>query len=231
MKKNQLINRIIYLPVGLIKALLYFSNIKSRDIENKTRFKKVTIETGCSFSVDTTIKAFSTIQEYSILNNCHIGSYTYIGRNSLLQNVKIGNYCSISHEVMIGLGSHPLTEFSTSPLFYRVKSPLKIKLIEEDTKFKEYKKISIGSDVWIGAKAIILDGVTIGNGSVIAAGAIVTKDVPPYAIVGGIPAVLIRFRFKENIRNKLLQTLWWEKEAEQVLKEKQFLEAICLEAT
>ena len=70
-------------------------------------------------------------------------------------------------------------------------------------------KISIGNDVWIGEGAFIRRGVTIGDGAVIAARSVVTKDVPPYAILGGIPAKLIRFRFDAEVIDKLLQLQWW----------------------
>ena len=70
--------------------------------------------------------------------------------------------------------------------------------------------VNIGNDVWIGEKAIILDGVTIGNGAVIAAGAVVTKDVQPYSIVGGVPAKHIKFRFDEETRCIIEQSCWWD---------------------
>ena len=79
------------------------------------------------------------------------------------------------------------------------------------------KKTFVGSDVWIGTNAVILDGCRIGDGAIIAAGAIVTKDVEPYAIVGGVPAVSIRYRFEGKIRDELMKSCWWlknEKELE-----------------
>ena len=78
------------------------------------------------------------------------------------------------------------------------------------------KKISIeiGNDVWIGSRATILEGVNIGDGVVVAAGAVVTKDVPPYAIVGGVPARIIRYRFDEETIQNLLKMKWWEKDQE-----------------
>lgn len=66
------------------------------------------------------------------------------------------------------------------------------------------------NDVWIGDNVVLKEGITVGNGSVIACNAVVTKDVPPYSIVGGIPAKVIRYRFEENIINALLESAWWE---------------------
>ena len=70
--------------------------------------------------------------------------------------------------------------------------------------------VVIGNDVWIGARATILSGVTVGDGAVIGAGALVAKDVPPYAIVGGVPARLIKYRFSSEIINELLEIKWWD---------------------
>jgi acetyltransferase-like isoleucine patch superfamily enzyme len=111
---------------------------------------------------------------------------------------------------MIGLGSHPTNLFSTSPIFYRSINTLKVRIIERNFDYSEYHSIEIGNDVWIGARATILDGVKIGHGAIIAAGSIVTKDVLPYAIVAGVPAKLIRFRFDTKKIDALLELAWWQ---------------------
>lgn len=76
--------------------------------------------------------------------------------------------------------------------------------------FEEYEIVTIGHDVWIGMRAIVLDGITVGNGAVIAANSVVTKDVPPYAIVAGIPARIIKYRFDGDKIDKLEDSKWWE---------------------
>lgn len=83
---------------------------------------------------------------------------------------------------------------------------------------KVQKKVIIGNDVWIGSHALILGGVKIGDGAVIGAGAVVTKDVPPYAVVGGVPARIIKYRFSQEIIDKLLEIKWWNL-PENILKE------------
>lgn len=131
----------------------------------------------------------------SILVNSTIGDYTYIGGNCKIQNATIGKFCSIAEGVKIGLGIHPLNLESTHPAFYSPQSHWKEEItptIPEN--LEEYKQITIGDDIWIGTNALIMDGVTIGNHAVIAAGAVVTKDVPEYAIVGGVPAKIIKQR-------------------------------------
>ena len=150
----------------------------------------------------------------SIVNNSRLENYSYVGRNSLVQYAQIGKFCSIANEVCIGLGNHPMDNFSTFPLFYKKNNTLKIQLIDKDLEFQEYKNIKIGNDVWIGARAIIMDGITIGDGAVIAANSVVTKDVPGYGVVGGVPAKFIKYRFDEKKRLKLAESRWWEWEIE-----------------
>jgi len=148
------------------------------------------------------------------LVNVNLGSYTYVSYDSILSNVKIARFCSIGPNVLIGGGMHPTKKFvSTHPSFYsmRNQSPIQFGGIFN---FIETSEVIIGNDVWIGAKAIILDGVKIGDGAIIGVGAVVTKNVDDYAIVGGVPAKLIRYRFsKEQIR--LLKNIkWWNKDVD-----------------
>lgn len=120
--------------------------------------------------------------------------------------LKIGSFCSISDNVRIYLGGHHRTDWASSYPFPA--------FVNQAAHITEYGfsngDVIIGSDVWLCANAIILSGVTIGHGAVIANGAVVTKNVEPYAIMGGNPAKLIRYRFDEPIRNRLLHTAWWE---------------------
>ena len=130
-----------------------------------------------------------------------IGNYNYVGRYSTITETKVGNYCSIASFVIIGPGEHPLDLFSTSPRALDI-----VKLEYSLTK----KETLIGNDVWIGAHAIILRGVQIANGAVIAAGAVVTRDVPAYAIVAGVPARVIRYRKSEEEIRQFEESKWWE---------------------
>ncbi len=224
---QKILNRVLWMPIGLVKGILEIANDKARDYNNKRLYPHALIDTNCCFTSDTIIGEHSQILKGSVVNHCRIGKYTYVSYNALLQNTIIGNYCSISSNVKIGLGLHPLNLFSTSPIFYKVKNTLKVKLLEKDLEFEEYKSIEIGSDVWIGAGAIVMDGVKVGHGAVIAAGAVVTKDIPPYAIVGGVPAKIIKFRFSEEVRESLLESRWWEKKAEDVNAMREQLLSIC----
>ena len=218
LKKMYKIVRLFLLPIGLFTKLFDLSKDGARDLHNQFRFKGAIIDKGCSFTTDSTIGQHSHILSGAIINQSHIGNYTYCSRNALIQNTTIGNYCSIANDVVMGLGAHPLHLFSTSPLFYRVNNPLKMKLVEKNLDFEEYQPIQVGSDVWIGTRAIIMDGVKIGHGAVIASGAVVTKDVPPYAIVGGIPSKILRFRFDDEKIKKLLHSKWWDKDLSEIKK-------------
>jgi len=142
--------------------------------------------------------------------NVKIGDYTYINEFTRIDTntSTIGKYCSISHNVKIGMGPHPLNHISTSPVFYSKDRGYIKKNTYDEYQDKGYTEI--GHDVFIAANAIIYAGVNIGTGSVIAAGSVVTKDVPPYAIVAGMPAKVLNYRFHKVIIEKLLKTHWWE---------------------
>ena len=152
-------------------------------------------------------------REVKIYSGCHIidsviGDFTYCSYDTKINNANIGKFCSIAGRVTIGAAEHPLDWISTSPVFENVKnSGTNIKFATE--KIPAVKATTIGHDVWIGEGAMIKQGITIGNGAVIGAMAMVTKDVPPYAIVAGIPAKVIRFRFDENTINTLQESEWW----------------------
>lgn len=140
-----------------------------------------------------------------------IGRYTYIGPSSLVLGSEVGAFCSISWNVEIGLANHTLALLSTSPIFTEVNNGTGHSWIDKDVACPEREKLTkIGHDVWIGTGAKVMRGVTIGDGAVIAAGAIVTKDVAPYAIVGGIPARFIKFRFPSEQIVQIRDLKWWD---------------------
>lgn len=142
------------------------------------------------------------------IQNCKIGRYSYISHDSQVVLTKIGSFCSISDHVSIGGAEHPYSWVSTSPVFEDVKGCIiKKKLIKH--LMDDQKITCIGNDVWIGHSAIVKAGVTIGDGAVVGAGSVVTKDIPPYAIVGGVPAKIIKYRFDESVVNQLIETKWW----------------------
>ncbi len=146
---------------------------------------------------------------------CEIGAFTYFNGAAEIFHANLGRFCSIAPGVVIGPGEHPIDHLSTHPFAFggggnRFKNCAAYEAIRATGgSTVKHRRTTIGSDVWIGTRAYISQGVTIGHGSIIAAGAVVTKDVPPYSIVGGIPARVIRQRFNENISRRLLALAWW----------------------
>ncbi|SHG28825.1 Acetyltransferase (isoleucine patch superfamily) [Flavobacterium fluvii] len=201
--------RLLLLPLGLFYRLFFIALDGSRDLSNKMHYRKSIIDKGCCIDSYTTIEPYCHILDDVFIANSSIASYSYIGKHSIVQNATIGSFCSIANDVFIGTGKHPIDHFSTSTLFYRKKNTFNIELVSSNLVFDEYEKIKIGSDVWIGTRAIILDGISIGHGAIIAANSVVTKDVPPYAIVGGIPAKIIKYRFDDFKIKKLIESDWW----------------------
>lgn len=161
-----------------------------------------------------------------IQKNVVIDDFTFINHSTQIDtNCKyIGKFCSISHGVKIGLGPHPMHFFSTSPVFYEPYRGFVDKQLYNEFKDKGYTEI--GNDVLIGANAIVLAGVKVGDGAIIGAGGIVTKDVPPYAVVAGNPAKIIKYRFDEKTIEKLLKLKWWNKDINEILKYKKYFNNI-----
>lgn len=148
----------------------------------------------------------NTRMEYASL-----GDYSYLGEHCEVADARIGKFCAIANMVRIGAPNHPMDRpsqhrFTYVPEYYEETA-------RRDAGFfaqRRADQVIVGNDVWIGHAAILLPGVTIGDGAVIAAGAVVSKDVAPYSIVGGVPAKLIRERFSRDIAAKLAAIAWWD---------------------
>lgn len=158
----------------------------------------------CSFSRQNCIYRRATLRSTSL------GRMSYVAEASRIGFTDIGAFSSIGPNVLLGgLGHHPVDRLSTHPAFYSSRLQAGATFSSVDS-IEELPRVTIGSDVWIGAGSIVLDGINIGDGAIIAAGAVVAKDVPPYAIVGGVPARIIRYRFDEETINALLGWRWWD---------------------
>lgn len=157
----------------------------------------------------------SALGKFTRCFNVSIGKYSSIRDRGRAMNARIGNYSVIAKDCEIGLGVHPTNYLTCHSIFYKNSPwgfhPEWVKPIVGIT-----KTTYIGNDVWIGAKSIIMDGVTIGNGAIVAAGSVVTKDVPPYAVVGGAPAKLIKYRFNQDIIERLEEIQWWNLSDEKI---------------
>ena len=144
-----------------------------------------------------------------------MGYGSYLGRNSWAV-VEIGRFCSIGHEFRIANGTHPIGApfATTSPLFYSTKKQAMYTFAAKNRFEEVLPQVVIGNDCWIGDRVEIVGGKHIGDGAVILTGAVVTKDVPPYAIVGGVPAKVLRYRYDEETIAWLLNVRWWDKPIE-----------------
>ena len=139
---------------------------------------------------------------------CSIGAFSYSSSIGLGYGVKIGRYCSIAENVRV-MGTEHFTDWiSTSPHFYQ-EGYHDVNLEEVSHKQRGKRRVNIGNDVWIGRDVVLKANINIGDGAIIASNSVVTKDVPPYAIVGGIPAKIIKYRFSQDIVDKLKQLQWW----------------------
>lgn len=151
-----------------------------------------------------------------------IGRYCFINANTcIFDGVKIGRFVTFARNCQIGGVEHPIHYLSTS--FFRISK----NWFPDDPVHQSFDFIkntrpkgarenvtNIGSDVWFGASSILLKGVSVGHGSIIGAGAVVTKDVPAYAIVAGNPAKVIRYRFDPKTIDRLLRARWWDLDVE-----------------
>jgi phosphonate metabolism protein (transferase hexapeptide repeat family) len=145
------------------------------------------------------------------INESTVGDYTYFAGDVQVAYATIGKYCSIASHVRINPGNHPMHRVTQHHMTYRRRM---FGLgDEDDAEFFQWRRdhhVTIGHDVWIGHAAIIMPGVTIDDGAVIGSQAVVTKDVEPYTIVGGVPAKPIRERFSREVAAQLQEIAWWD---------------------
>jgi acetyltransferase-like isoleucine patch superfamily enzyme len=166
---------------------------------------------------NTTVSPDSEFDEYvhlldgAVVHSSSLGRFT---RNSgRVTNAKIGAFSGVAlRSIVGGGGEHPLDQVSFHSVFYQNNSKQHphLRFADEQLFNDEVKKVIIGNDVWIGSDAVVKQGVTIGDGAVVAAGSVVVKDVPPYAIVGGVPAKIIKYRHTPELREALIDSKWWD---------------------
>ena len=179
--------------------------------------KRLKLKTGSRISPISKFEGFNKIGEFAFFKG-EIGKYSYVGEHSIVVG-KIGKYTSIAANVVFLTKTHPTSCFvSTSPVFYSLKKQVgftfakKQYFNEEPSYHDDSCSIIVGNDVYIGYGATIIGPVKIGDGSIICSNAVVTKDVEPYSIVGGVPAKTIRKRFDDNQIEFLMNDKWWDKD-------------------
>lgn len=177
------------LPISYLYSKI-IKKLRGKSVLNSFIHKTAKVESGTSFI------------------NSSLERHSYCGYDCSIFNTSIGSFCSIASDVNIGGVAHPMHFVSTSPVFLSHKDSVKAKFAFHD--YLPNIKTNIGHDVWIGEGVYIKAGVEIGTGAVIGMGSIVTKDVPPYAIVAGNSAHLLKKRFSDDIIKKLLASKWWD---------------------
>lgn len=193
--------RVDHSQTGLIKIF------RNAAISNST------IGDGCSIGDDTTVERCIfengvVVNRRSYINDSVVGRYTYMGINTTMNFTHIGKFCSLGRNVDIGGFDHDYHKVTTMPLFRYNQLKNGGGKIPQITKHEKY--CEIGNDVWIAAGAQVLHKVKVGNGAVIGGGAVITKDVPPYAIVVGVPARVIGYRCSEKHVADLEKLKWWD---------------------
>jgi len=180
------------------------------------RFRHVLIRFGAIAAYRSTFEGRNSVGFNSVFRG-RMGFGSFIGDNSFI-SASVGRYCSISSNVIVIISKHPLNYISTHPSFYGYGKVSTDGLVFSDKASycphihcDSGYPVDIGNDVWIGIRATIMPGIKIGDGAVIGASSLVTKDVPPYAIVGGVPARIIRYRFSPSTISQLESFRWWER--------------------
>lgn len=180
------------------------------------------------------MEGYNHIGTKSIVANTSLGTGSGISRDSIVEATKIGRYSSLAPELKIISGQHPTTEFvSTHPAFYSNRAQMGFTYVNTTT-FEEFRyadrsnryKVVIGNDVWIGSNVLIMEGINIGDGAIVAAGSVVTRNISPYAIVGGVPARVIGYRFATDDIDFLLKLKWWDKGEEWIRAHAQYFDDI-----
>ncbi len=168
------------------------------------------IHDGCSID-DANFGAYVEIGQGSRIAHSSIGDYSYCDRYADIANTTLGKFANIAAFVRIGATDHPMEKASLHHFHYRSASYFDDAADDADWfMHRRTRRTMIGHDTWIGHGAQVRPEVTIGHGAVVAGGAIVTKDVAPYMIVAGIPAVPLRARFSEPVADRMLALAWWD---------------------
>lgn len=190
-----------------------YAKIKDLLMDNKIVVHHANNNLGITMLVNKDLRIESNTTFWGFCNSLFsMGAYSYTGSN-LGYGVRIGRYCSIAANVSI-MGAHHFPEWiSTSPVFYN-NAHHDLGNVDLSNNNRLGRRIDIGNDVWIGSGVVLKNNIKIGDGAIIAANSIVTKDVPPFMIVGGNPARIIRPRFSMEVIAKIYQTKWWQYELE-----------------
>lgn len=198
---------------------MLLTKIKQYILQKYVFRKQLKAGSNCIVDRKSIFEGLNRIYNNTKIISSYVGEGTYIANNSTIKFTSIGKYCAIGDNVRTYLGNHPSSMFvSIHPAFYSIEKQAGFtfskETIFEEIKYCDNEKkyvVKIGNDVWIGNNVVIMDGITIGDGAIIATGSIVTKNVEPYAVIGGIPGKVIKYRFNNEEVEFLLKYCWWDK--------------------
>lgn len=159
---------------------------------------------------DTSFGVFCEVGARTKVAECSFGDFSYVVNDSDIIYTTVGKFCSIAAHTRINPGNHPVERVAMNHFTYRSSA---YGMGEDDPAFFDWRRsfhCTLGHDVWIGHGVVVLPGVSLGNGAVAGAGSVVTKDVPPFAIVVGNPARLLRYRFTPAVIEGLQRLAWWD---------------------
>ncbi len=165
----------------------------------------------------TTLGCYTEIGRGTRISNATLGDYSYCDRSCDIANADIGRFANIAAHVRIGATDHPMDRAALHHFMYRSADYWDD--AEPDVAFFSHRlsrRATIGHDTWIGHAAMVKPDVTVGHGAIVAAGAIVTRDVAPYTIVAGNPARLLRHRQPPDIATRLVALAWWDWDHERI---------------
>jgi phosphonate metabolism protein (transferase hexapeptide repeat family) len=173
---------------------------------------------------------YASIGERVVLREVNVGDFSYFERHAEAIYTTIGKFCSIAANSRINALEHPIERVTQHKLSYRPNEYFR--WLGVDAAFRERRQakvVSIGNDVWIGHGAVIMPGISIGNGAIVGANAVVTRDVPAYAIVAGVPAKPLRRRFTPEIAARIESLAWWDWPPEKLAKAVPDMQALPIE--
>lgn len=174
-------------------------------------------------SKDCLLRGRITLEQNAHLSRgCQLFGDVHVGEGSkfnqhieVVGELDVGKYCALAPDILFQQKNHEIHKPAMQGRFYG-------RVLDSELEHMESGPISIGNDVWIGARSIVLSGVTIGDGAVVGAGSIVTDDVEPYSVVAGVPASQIKWRFPEEVREKFMEIEWWERSETELRRHKDF---------
>ncbi len=204
---------VLYKPIKCVYYITPTYRRKKREI--KERLKNV-------------CEDYTKIGRNSYVEASYFSYYSGCNRNCSISSTFIGRYVNIGPNVTIGARNHIYQNFTNCDFIYSNEEFVREYDLFKDDNGNRLKKygVKIGHDVWIGERAVINNRVEIGNGAIVAAGSVVTKSVPAYAIVGGVPAKIIGWRFSQEIIRKLEEVKWYLWDFEKVKENTEYLQTL-----